>query len=204
MFIFLARIVLLNSLLLFSGFSYAQNSSLLPAQQVIEQTSNVLLEALKDKTLANDKVRVREFVDKNIFPQVDIIRMSALVLGKHWRKANKLQQTRFITAFKALLVNTYASTFTEQFNDWHIDYLAQEAGRTPDKVTVKTRVNQSGKASAKIDYSMVYRNNHWKIYDIKVEGISLVISNRSTFSQLIKQSGNLDAVINELETKNLQ
>jgi len=100
------------------------------------------------------------------------------------------------------LVNTYATTFTEQFNDWTIDYQSLNLKAEDKKTTVKTVVSQSGKADAKIDYAMILRNEQWKIYDLKVEGISLVISNRESFSQMIKKAGSLDAVIAELEAKN--
>ncbi|NYT46768.1 MAG: ABC transporter substrate-binding protein [Candidatus Methanofishera endochildressiae] len=49
---------------------------------------------------------------------------------------------------------------------------------------------------------MVLRNDQWKIYDLKVEGISLVISNRETFNQMIRDTGSLDTVITEMKAKN--
>ncbi len=203
MMLLLPKSLLLSFLLLFSGLVHATSSvSLQPPQQVIASASENLLAALKDPALSKDIHQIRAFVDKDIFPHVDMVRMSALVLGKHWRKASRPQKSRFITAFKNLLVNTYSSTFTKQFNDWTVEYFPLTLKSNAKKTVVKTEVHQLGKSSAKIDYSMVYRNKQWKIYDIKVEGISLVISNRSTFGQLIKQSGNLESVINKLETKN--
>lgn len=184
-----------------SHFATAATEKLLAPQLVIENTSQALLSKLQDPDFASNKTEIRSFVDTTIFPNVDTVRMSALVLGKHWRKASKQQKKQFIAAFKNLLVATYTTTFTEQFQNWTIEYqpLKLKAG---DKTTaVKTKVKQSGKPESKIDYSMVRRNDQWKIYDIKVEGISLVISNRESFSQMIKDSGSLDAVIAQLEAK---
>jgi phospholipid transport system substrate-binding protein len=198
----LPRTVFLGFFLFISITATAATEKLLAPQLVIENTSRALLGKLKDPAFASNKTEIRTFVDEAIFPNVDTIRMSALVLGKHWRKANKQQKKQFIVAFKSLLVNTYSTTFTEQFNDWTIDYLPLKLKAGDKTTTVKTIVSQSGKSDAKIDYSMILRNDQWKIYDLKVEGISLVISNRETFSQMIRDSGSLDNVIAELEAKN--
>lgn len=199
---FLPRYLFLGFFLLLSTNVTAATEKLLAPQLVIENTSRALLGKLKSPDFASDKTAIHNFVDEAIFPNVDTVRMSALVLGKHWRKASKQQKKRFIVAFKNLLVNTYSTTFTEQFNNWTIDYLPLKLKSSDKTATVKTVVSQAGKADAKINYSMILRNEQWKIYDLKVEGISLVISNRETFSQMIKDSGSLDTVIAELEAKN--
>ncbi len=198
----LPRTLFIGFFLLISTQATAATEKLLAPQLVIEHTSEALLSKLKDPSFASNKTEIHTFVDEAIFPNVDTVRMSALVLGKHWRKASKQQKKQFIAAFKNLLVSTYSTTFTDQFNDWTIDYLPLKLKTSDKTTTVKTIVSQAGKADAKIDYSMVLRNNQWKIYDLKVEGISLVISNRETFSQMIKDSGSLDTVITELKAKN--
>ncbi len=199
----LPRFILLSLLLTFANLAIANTQqALLAPQQVIENTSQMLLAKLADPNFAKNKTQVRHFVEQNIFPNVDTVRMSALVLGKHWRKASKQQKKQFIAAFKNLLINTYSSTFTEQFKDWTIQYSPLKLQPGDKKTLVKTTVHQADKPESNIDYSMILRNGHWKIYDIKVEGISLVISNRESFSQMIKEAGSLDKVISKLEAKN--
>lgn len=198
----LARTLLLGFFFLLGSIASAATEKLQPPQMLIDLTSQALLAKLKDPAFASNKTEIRAFVDQSIFPNIDTVRMSALVLGKHWRKASKQQKKQFIEAFKTLLVNTYSTTFTEQFDDWSIKYLPLKLHNGDKTTTVKTIVSQPGKANAKIDYAMVLRNGRWKIYDLKVEGISLVISNRETFSQMIKDSRSLDKVIAELEAKN--
>ncbi|OQK15228.1 hypothetical protein AU255_18900 [Methyloprofundus sedimenti] len=199
---FISRYFFLGLILIICTNASAAIEKLLPPQQVIESTSEALLDKMKEPGFINNKTEVRAFVDAAIFPKVDSVRMSALVLGKHWRKASTEQKKQFIAAFKSLLVNTYSATFTEQFDNWTVQYLPLTLKDTDTNITVKTIVSQPGKADAKIDYSMVLRNGEWKIYDLKVEGISLVISNRETFNQMIRDSGSLDTVIAELEAKN--
>jgi len=194
--------LLLTFCLFLSSFTSAATSNLQAPQLVIENTSRALQEKLKSPAFSKNKTEIRDFVDKEIFPHIDTVRMSALALGKHWRKASKEQKIQFIAAFKNLLINTYSATFSEQFQNWSIEYLPLSIAADDKSVTVKTTVHQSGKPNAKIDYSMVLRNDKWFIYDLKVEGISLIISNRDTFNQMMKDNGSLDAVIAKLEEKN--
>jgi phospholipid transport system substrate-binding protein len=198
----LTHILLLTFCLFISNGTSAATSHLLAPQLVIENTSHALQEKLKDPDFAKNKTEIRHFVDEKIFPHVDTVRMSALVLGKHWRKATKAQKIKFIAAFKDLLINTYSATFSEQFQNWSIEYLPLNISANAKSVTVKTIVHQPGKADAKIDYSMILRKGKWLIYDLKVEGISLIISNRDTFNQMMKNNGSLDAVIAKLKEKN--
>jgi phospholipid transport system substrate-binding protein len=189
--------------LAFSSFTLrAEQPNLLAPQRVIAEASVKLLAQLEDPNFSQDKKQIRHYIDQEIFPQVDTILMSALVLGKHWRKASKMQQREFIRAFKQLLVNTYAATFTEQFHNWTIRYSPLKLKDSDKKILVKTRVRQAGKPDTRIDYSMVLRKGEWKIYDMTVEGISLIISNRTIFGKMIKDSGSLENVIKNLKEKN--
>jgi len=180
----------------------ASTEPLLAPQQVIAEMSQVLLKKIAEPGFITDKTKVRQFVNHQIFPHVDSIRMSALVLGKHWRTASTAQKKRFIRAFKNLLVNTYAATFTKQFNHWTIDYLPLSLHKGDKKILVKTIVRQSGKPSAKIDYAMIFKNNQWKIYNLTIEGVSLIISHRTIFNEMLQNSKSLDNVIADIEKKN--
>jgi phospholipid transport system substrate-binding protein len=143
--------------LAFSSFTLrAEQPNLLAPQRVIAEASVKLLAQLEDPNFSQDKKQIRHYIDQEIFPQVDTILMSALVLGKHWRKASKMQQREFIRAFKQLLVNTYAATFTEQFHNWTIRYSPLKLKDSDKKILVKTRVRQAGKPDTRIDYSMVF------------------------------------------------
>ncbi len=197
-----SRFLLLTFCLFISPITTATTNNLQAPQLIIENTSHALQEKLKNPDFAKNKTEIRNFVDQEIFPHIDTVRMSALALGKHWRTASKEQKVQFIAAFKNLLVNTYSATFSEQFQNWSIEYLPLTIAADDKSVTVKTTVHQPGKPEAKIDYSMVQRNNDWRIYDLKVEGISLIISNRDTFNQMMKDNGSLDVVITKLEEKN--
>jgi len=177
-------------------------SQLLPPQRVIENTSNKLKAKLQDPEFANNPKKINSFIDKEIFKKIDFYRMSSLVLGKHWRTASKEQKQKFTREFKTLLVRTYAAAYTSQFKEWTIHYLPLKLPDGAKKATVKTQIIQPGKQPVNVDYYMATRKGEWKVFDIKIEGISLVITNRNTFNTMVKQKGSLDAVIAELSRKN--
>jgi phospholipid transport system substrate-binding protein len=177
-------------------------SNLLPPQKVIDNTSSKLKAKLNDPNFAGNQQKLNQYIDKEIFKQIDFYRMSALVLGKHWKTASKEQKQSFTREFKTLLVRTYSAAFTKQFKEWTIHYLPLKMKDGAKKATVKTQIIQPSQQPVSVDYYMAIRKGQWKVYDLKIEGISLVITNRNTFNSMVKKTGSLDAVIAELSKKN--
>lgn len=177
-------------------------SDLSAPQQIIEELSSKLKDKLKDPEFGKDTQRVTKFVEQEVFPHVDAFRMSALVLGKHWRTATKEQKQKFTYEFRDLQVRTYASAFTTQFKEWRVNFLPSKLKEGAKKTKIKTQILQQGKPPVNVDYYMAFRKEKWKVYDIKIEGISMVITNRNTISDMIRRNGSLDAVIAEISKKN--
>jgi phospholipid transport system substrate-binding protein len=192
---------LVFSLLLgFASPSFANDLS--APQKIIEELSNKLKDKLKNPEFGKDPQRVTEFVKREVFPHVDAYRMSALVLGKHWRTATKEQKQKFTYEFRDLQVRTYASAFSTQFKEWSVNFLPSKLKEGAKKTKIKTQILQQGKPPVNVDYYMAFRKEKWKVYDIKIEGISMVITNRNTISDMIRRNGSLDAVIAEISKKN--
>ena len=192
---------LVFSLLL--GFASPSSARDLSApQQIIEEISNKLKNKLKEPGFGKNPELVTEFVEREVFPHVDAFRMSALVLGKHWRTATKEQKKKFTYEFRDLQVRTYASAFSTQFKDWTVNFLPSKLKGGAKKTTIKTHILQQGKQPVNVDYYMALRKGKWKVYDVKIEGISMVITNRNTFNDMIRRNGSLDAVIAEISKKN--
>ncbi len=198
----LLLVYFLVSSLLLSFASSSSASDLSAPQQIIEELSNKLKNKLKEPGFAKDPQQVTEFVEREVFPHVDAYRMSALVLGKHWRTATKQQKVKFTHEFRDLQVRTYASAFTTKFQEWTVNFLPSKFQNSAKKTTIKTHILQSGKQPVNVDYYMAIRKGKWKVYDVKIEGISMVITNRNTFNDMIRRNGSLDAVIAEISKKN--
>ena len=165
-------------------------------------TDEVLAIVRADKALqAGDSQKVAELVDAKLAPHFDFMRMTQLAVGRHWREATPEQRTRLTGAFKVLLVHTYATAFA-QYHKHSVDYrpVRMEPGATD--VVVKSLIRQpSGQQPIAIDYSMEKLAGTWKVYDVKIEGISLVENYRNTFNNEISRTG-VDGLIRALNDKN--
>ena len=126
--------------------------------------------------------------------------MSKWVLAKHWRTADKKQKLAFIRAFRTLMVRTYATALLD-YTEQEIRYVPLRDDIGSGDVTVRTEVHQKTGQPIGIKYGLHLRKKGWKVYDISVDGISLVANYRTSFNTEIKQKG-LDGLIARLETHN--
>lgn len=187
--------------LLLSSSSYAQDD-IGQAQQVIEQSSEQIKQNLKNSEYKNNFNKATDFVDTIVTEFVDMPRVSLLVLGKNIRKSTPEQRERFMKEFKKLLVRTYTRAFLE-YDEWSLTFKSYNDGKNDRKTIVKTEVHQPGKQPVNIDYRMLFnKKSEWKVYDIIIEGVSLVTNYRSSFNQEIAKTGSLEGVIKTLVEKN--
>ncbi|MCK5190783.1 MAG: ABC transporter substrate-binding protein [Methylococcales bacterium] len=170
-------------------------------QITIEEVSTRLKEKLQDEAFTTDFAQINVFVEDVINPHVDFNRISALVLGKLWKKASKNEKLRFKQEFKILLVRTYSRAFVE-FKDWSVRFLPLRTKAETKKVIVKTEILQPGIQPLAVNYRMVLSRGTWKVYDIMIEGVSLVTNYRTSIKNEVKKHGSLNAVIEHLAKKN--
>lgn len=192
----------LQFVLLLCGVSaasaYAEQLS--PPQQVIQQTSNQLQSSLQKPEYKEDFRKATELVERIIDPHVDFERVSILVLGKFWKTATPDQRDRFKKEFRTLLVRTYTTAFTE-YSNWNIRYLPVQEGTDPGKTMVRTEVLQEGAQPVAVNYRMVLTGGEWKVYDVLIEGISLLQNYRTSFTNQVAQTG-LEPLIKDLVKRN--
>jgi len=196
--ILLIAVFLWGSLFLFSALEAAQQDP----RQLVEQTTTEIFNAIDSNQAALDKDSslIYGLTNKIIVPHFDFVSISKWALGKHWRKANKEQKLRFIRAFRQLMVRVYAIAILDnKGND--IKYLPLRDDISKGDVTVRTQFSQKGKPPVAINYSLHLKKDKWKVYDVSVEGVSIVATYRTSFSSDIRQSG-LDALIERIEEKN--
>ena len=169
---------------------------------LLERTSNQVIKILHDdhELLKNDPDRIYKIIDEYILPHLDNVTMAKLALGKNWRKATKEQKLAFVGEFQNLLVRTYSKSLVE-FKDQEIKYFPVKLAADTNKISVKAEVIQPGGPSIPMAYRMRIKNNVWKVYDIKIDGISLVTSYRGTFTQEIRKSG-MEGLLKYMRDKN--
>ena len=173
-------------------------------QDVVQNASDRMIAALKAEreVIKADPARLYPLVEEIVLPHFDFERMSRWVLGKHWRTASDSQKAAFVNEFRALLVRTYATAMAE-YRDQEIFYLPFKAGSAADDATVRSEIRAPGAPPIPVSYNLYLTNNQWKVYDVVIDGVSMVANYRSTFSHEIRQGG-LDGLITKLVTRNQQ
>jgi len=172
-----------------------------PRDMVIDTSQKMLAALKKDKDLLKQNPqRIYELVSEIVLPHFDFTTMSKWVLGKNWRTLNPGQQQRFTTEFRTLLVRTYAVSLSE-YQDQKLNYLPLKAAPGVDDVTVRTEVLRGGGPAIPINYSMHLTANGWKVYDVVIDGVSLVINYRTSFATQIR-TGGVDKLIEDLVARN--
>ncbi|KAF3981166.1 MAG: ABC transporter substrate-binding protein [Methylococcales symbiont of Hymedesmia sp. n. MRB-2018] len=198
------KLFLFSILMFVSTFALVSNvtaAELVAPQVAIETASNKVKEKLQDETFIHDFQQVNAFVDKVINPHVDFKRISALVLGKLWKKATKDEKKQFISEFKTLLVRTYSRAFVG-FKDWSVRFLPLNLKQGAKKYIVKTEILQPGIQPVAINYRMVLSKGTWKAYDIMIEGVSLVTNYRTSIKNEFRKTGSIASVIETLAKRN--
>lgn len=193
--------VFLASAALILAATTAQAADLAP-DVLAKNTTNDVLEIIKrDQSIqAGNQKKVLELVEAKVLPHFDFMHMTKLAVGKNWSKTTPAQQQVLVKEFKTLLVRTY-STALSSYKNQTIDFKPLKMLPTDTDVTVKTEVKQPGGKPIPIDYSMDKQSDGWKVYDVAVDGVSLVTNYRGSFNTEIKQSG-IDGLIKTLARKN--
>lgn len=185
-------------------FSSLAGAEAVAPDVLVKNTANEVLEIVKkDKDIqAGDQKRIFALAEEKILPHFDFERMSRIVLGKHWRSATKEQQDAFVKEFRSLITHTYSSALSKYRNQT-IEYKPLRSQPGDTDVTVKTQILQPGGQPVPVDYSLERDGDGWKVYDVTIEGVSLVTNYRGQFSNEVRQGG-VDGLIRKLVDKNNQ
>lgn len=189
---------LASALWLFSSLAVAG----LAPDQLVKKTADDVIEVIKaDKEIqAGNQQKIFALAEEKILPNFDFDKVSRMVLGKNWTQATPEQKSAFQAEFKTLLLRTYATALSKYKNQT-IEFKPYRAGSDADVATVKTAIQQSGGDPIAVDYSLSKKGEDWKVFDIVIEGVSLVTNYRSQFAQEIRQNG-LDSLNKKLADKN--
>jgi len=182
-------------------FSTAIFAGLAP-DEVIRKTADDVISALKsDEVIRNgNKKKLYQLAEEKILPNFDFERISRLVLGKAWRKATDLQKKQFKIEFRSLLLRTYSIALSK-YKDQGIEIKPMRMKPADEIVIVKTEIVQGGAQPIKVNYALAKDADSWLVFDIVIEGVSLVTNYRSQFSSVIR-SGGMDSLNKRLAKKN--
>lgn len=157
---------------------------------------------LRQDLAAGRVTDLAQLVETRIVPVFDFPRMTSLALARHWRAASPDQQAALAAEFKILLVRTYSRVLAE-LRDLPINYKPLRAAAGDREVTVRSAVRRSGVEPLTIDYEMTDGATGWKVYDVKVAGVSLILAYRDSFAATVRAEG-IDGLLRALQEKNRQ
>jgi len=174
------------------------------ASATIKQTSERMLAALEQQrpALERDPSRIYSLVNRTLVPHFDFERITRTAFGKKdWGKATPTQQRALTQEFQKLLIRTYAKALLN-YSGQKIRYLSEKPGRS-SSVRVSTQVREPGADPIPVDYKVHKRGRKWKIYDVKIDNVSLVSNYRGSFKAEIRRNGieGLISRIKEMNTK---
>jgi phospholipid transport system substrate-binding protein len=170
---------------------------------LIKNTVQEVIAIIKvDKDIqSGDQKKIIALVDAKVLPNFDFSRMTQLAVGKYWRTATPEQKQSLVTEFRNMLVRTYTKVFTV-YRDQTVEVKPSKIATDDTEVTVKTVISKPGSQPILVDYEMKKADSGWKVYDISIDGVSMVMSYRGTFATQIQESG-IDGLIKTLSVKNV-
>ncbi len=167
-----------------------------PEQMMRDATDKILARLEASPELRKDQDKLIDLIEKEVFPLVDFERASRLTLGEHWSGASASQQQRFVKEMRILLACTYSAAFAS-YTGQKVQYLQPRWSEDGDHVEVRVHITQEGQPPVPVNYRLQKTGDGWKIYDMVVEGVSLVLNYRSTFNDKLRNE-DLDALIADL------
>ena len=189
------------AMLLALALPLAANAQEAPDAMVKRVADEVLAVIKADKDLqSGNSAKVVELAEQKVLPHFDFERMTRLAVGRNWAQASDAQKQALVKEFRTLLVRTY-STSLAAYRNQAIEVKPSRAGAGDKDTVVRTAIIQQGGPQIPIDYSMEKTDTGWKVYDVVIDGASLVTTYRGTFSDQV-QRGGIDGLIKTLQDRN--
>jgi phospholipid transport system substrate-binding protein len=187
--------------MLLAGAARAQApSEATPPDVLVKTVTLEVIDIIQKDIKDGDRRKLVALIDSKVLPHFNFQAMTASAVGRNWDKATPEQKARLNEEFKTLLVRTYASALSA-YSSQKLEFRPLRAKPTDTDVTVNVRVLQSGTQPVTIDYDMEKRPTGWKVWDVRVGGISLVSNYRTEFESMVRESG-VDGLIKALQKKN--
>jgi len=178
-----------------------------PPGELIEGVVAGLLKELTARRaeLKDDKQKLFELVDRIVVPVFDIPRISKLVMGKYWKRADASQRAAFAEEFKKLMIGSYATALFDYTGKETIDFtgvkLSERKGRKFAEVNSEVTLSTTNKP-VPVDYSLLLgKDGKWRIYNLSIGGLNMITHYRATYAASIDSLG-LDGLISSMKKVN--
>ncbi|BCS55594.1 phospholipid-binding protein MlaC [Geobacter sp. SVR] len=163
----------------------------------VKKTVDEVVRIVADKDMKKQEQKRRQALKKSISQIFDYGEMAKRSLGKHWNQRTPAERKQFVELFASLLENSYAGKI-ESYNNEKIAYIKETT--EDDHAEVKSKVITAKRDEFTLDYRLLKENGKWMVYDVVIEGVSLVSNYRSQFNRIITSNG-YSELIKKLQTK---
>lgn len=173
----------------------------LPPHEIIATTATAVSQRLDGRRayFNENPDQLYALIDELLLPHFDVRYAGRLVLGKHWKTATKEQRERFVEVFYRFLLQSYANGILE-LEQGAVKVLPPEDEQNQKRVIVRTETYMDDGSEVPINYSMRKTSKGWRVYDVRIEGVSYIQNYRNQFNAEIAALG-VDAVINRLSAE---
>jgi phospholipid transport system substrate-binding protein len=197
---FVELFVLLLLFLVPSALHAAQSA---PDEALRSATAEVVAALKQNPAITDDPERLAGLIEAKVLPVFDFSLMTQFAVGKNWRQTSTAQQGRLTAEFKTMMVRNYAGMLAT-YRDHSITYKPIRYVPGDTDATVRSEVSKPGAKSLRVDYQVArMARGGWKVYDVKLDGVSVVTAHRPAFTARIRDSG-VDGLIRTLAEKNRQ
>lgn len=169
---------------------------------LLSAATSMAIARLREDRKPNTTTMIAELLETTMLPLFDFRHMTRLAVARNWKLASPEQQGSLIAEFRTLLVRTYYAALVN-YRDEVIEYKSLLLAPGDTDVTVRSTVKKPGVAGMSIDYDMQKLAAGWKVYDVRIGGISLTTNYRSSFAEIVHDGG-IDELIRFLAVKNRQ
>lgn len=163
---------------------------------MLEGSATQIIQTLKNNQshLKSDQQIVYVAIQRYLLPHVDLEGMSRSVLGRQaWTKATPAEKKAFTDAFTRLVIRTYATPLAE-YSGETIRFLPLRDSADARFLRVNSVISRPNGQNIPLSYNLVSKNGEWKIYDLSIEGVSLLQSFRSQFGQMLQTASMNDLI----------
>lgn len=165
----------------------------------VKKTVDEVVRIVSNKEMKKNETKRRQALKKTISTIFDYPEMAKRSLGKHWNDRKPQEKKQFTELFATLLEDSYAGKI-ESYNNEKIVYI-KEFQEDDDHAVVKSKVVTAARDEFSLDYHLFKQNGKWMVYDVVIEGVSLVSNYRSQFNKIITANG-YEKLVKKLQSKN--
>jgi len=172
--------------LLFSAMLFLASQAFAAPTDEVKKTVDEVVRIVADKEMKKNDQKRRQSLKKAISQIFDYTEMAQRSLGKHWKDRTPAEKKQFSDLFATLLENSYAGKI-ESYNNEKIVYIKENVDG--DHAEVKSKVVTTKRDEFTLDYRLINKSGKWVVYDVVIEGVSLVSNYRSQFNRIVTANG---------------